>query len=184
MNISIRTLLVVVPALLFAAAAGAQQGITYGRVTEVRQVPVEEAGSRTAGRLVGGTIGVMSGSGKSGSNKALRGIAGARIGGSVAGNSSRQMAYEYTVLVDGTSTVRMLTDSVGMRVGDCVAVERGQFNNLRLMPDDYCTASNAARPANVAADADACVAAKQQLLEANTDADFNRAERRVRALCN
>jgi hypothetical protein len=30
---------------------------------------------------------------------------------------------------------------------------------------------------------DACEAAKQQLLEANTDAEFDRAERRMRLLC-
>lgn len=183
MNALIRTSFLALATLSLAPAALAQQSVTYGRITEVRQVAVEEQGSRTAGRLVGGTIGVMTGSGKSGSNKALRGIAGARIGSSVSGNASRQTAYEYTVLVDGTSTVRMLTDAVGMRVGDCVAVERGQFNNLRLMPDDRCVA-NAARPAAEVAEADACIAAKQQLLDANTSADFDRAERRVRALCN
>ena len=184
MNTLTRTLTIAALALLVVEAAQAQQGLTYGRVTDVRQVAVEEQGSRTTGRLVGGTIGVMTGSGKSGSNKALRGVAGARIGGSVAGNSSRQSAYEYTVLVDGSSTLRMLTDTVGIRVGDCVAVERGQFNNLRLVPDERC-AGGSVRPAPAeVAEADACVAAKQQLLEANTDADFNRAERRVRALCN
>lgn len=183
MNALIRTSVVALAMLSLAPVALAQQSVTHGRVTDVRQVAVEEQGSRNAGRLVGGTIGVMTGSGKSGSNKALRGIAGARIGSSVSGNASRQMAYEYTVLVDGTSTVRMLTDTVGIRVGDCVAVERGRFNNLRLMPDDRC-APNAVRPAAESAEVDACNAAKQQLLDASTNADFDRAERRVRALCN
>jgi hypothetical protein len=32
--------------------------------------------------------------------------------------------------------------------------------------------------------ADACIQAKNQLLEAQTDEDFDRAERRVRLLCN
>ena len=44
-------------------------------------------------------------------------------------------------------------------------------------------AANAAAPANAQAEADACVAAKQQLLNANTDADFDRAERRMRLIC-
>ena len=184
MNRTLASLILAAPALLFAQSAFAQQpSLTYGRVTDVRQVAVEEAGSRNTGRLVGGTIGVLTGSGKSGSNKALRGIAGARIGGSVAAGGSRQMAYEYTVLIDGTTTLRMLTDAVGMRVGDCVAVERGQFNNLRLVPEDRCE-RNTTRPASDTTDAETCAAAKKMLLDAKTDAEFDRAERRVRALCN
>ena len=183
MNRKTLVLALAASALLSAGAATAQQSLTYGRVTDVRQITVEEAGSRTTGRIVGGTIGVLTGSGKSGSNKALRGYAGARIGGSVAGGSSRQMINEYTVLVDGTSTLRIASDLGGMRVGDCVAVERGQFNNIRMVPDERCE-RGAPRSADESADAEACAAAKKMLLEAKTDADFNRAERRVRALCD
>jgi hypothetical protein len=77
----------------------------------------------------------------------------------------------------------MVTNEAGLRVGDCVAVERGHYNNLRLVDDARC-ATTSAQPAPAALqEADACVAAKRQLLEAKTDNDFNLAERRVRLLC-
>jgi len=51
------------------------------------------------------------------------------------------------------------------------------------VPEERCTAAAAATPADDQATADACEAAKQQLLDANTDAEFDRAERRMRLLC-
>jgi hypothetical protein len=78
-----------------------------------------------------------------------------------------------------------------------VSIERGQFNNIRLVPEERCNPP-AARPAAAAAPAparapapapedlaaaNACDAAKQQLLTATTDAEFDLAERRMRLLC-
>lgn len=180
MLLSVLVLAAVVPA---APGALAQQSITYGRVTAVEQVPVENARSRTGGAIVGGTIGVMTGSGKSGSNKALRGVVGANVGGRVGAGTGRQFANEYTVLVDRTSTVRIITDDLGIRIGDCVALERGSFNNVRLVPEERC-AANAERPASDVAEANTCAAAKQAVRDSKTDAEFDRAERRMRAVCN
>lgn len=171
--------------MLAAVQAYAQSSVTFGRITAVRQVQVEDQGARTAGTLVGGALGVASGgSGRSSSNRALRGLGGAAVGNRVAGSMSRSTAFEYTVLVGGTSTIRMVTDAVGLRVGDCVAVERGSFNNLRLAPEERCDVSGAAVPASAREESDACIAAKQQLVDAATDADFDRAERRMRLLCD
>jgi hypothetical protein len=89
----------------------------------------------------------------------------------------------------------MITDEGGHRVGDCVAVERGGFNNLRLVDDARCAprqtqakaAASAAAPKTTPAaqrQANACIVAKDQLLEADNDADFERAYRRVRLLCS
>ncbi len=88
----------------------------------------------------------------------------------------------------------MVTDEAGLRVGDCVAVERGGFNNLRLVDDSRCNPRPAAQgakaagapPKATAADvrqADACIQAKDRLFDAETDEDFERAYRRVRLLC-
>jgi hypothetical protein len=105
-------------------------------------------------------------------------------------------AFEYTVLVDGTQTIRIVSDQVGKRIGDCVAVEQGQFANIRLVPDSRCAprpaqpapapAKAAPPPAPPAADAQqagACEQAKAQVLAAKTDEEFNVAERRMRLLC-
>jgi len=183
---------------LVATAAVASTTVSYGRITAVRQVNIENQGAQAAGTLVGGALGVASGSGQSRSNRALRGIGGAAVGSRVAGAASGTTGFEYTVLI-GNQTTRIVTEQSGLRVGDCVSVERGQWNNIRLVSDDRCNAP-AARPAaapaaaapaarapapaaeDVAA-ANACEQAKQQLLDAQTDADFDRAERRMRLLC-
>jgi outer membrane lipoprotein SlyB len=169
---------------LLAVQAYAQSSVTFGRITAVRKVQVENQGSRAAGTLVGGALGVASGSGQSSSNRALRGLGGAAVGSRAAGAMSRSTAFEYTVLIGGTSTIRMVTDAAGLRVGDCVAVERGSFNNLRLAPDERCDVTGGAVPAAARAESDACIAAKQQLVDAATDEDFDRAERRMRLLCD
>jgi outer membrane lipoprotein SlyB len=168
---------------LLAFEAVAATTVTYGRITAVRQVNIENQGAQAAGTLVGGALGVASGSGQSRSNRALRGLGGAAVGSRVAGAAGSNTGFEYTVLVGGTNTIRIVTEQAGLRVGDCVSVERGQWNNIRLASDDRCDARAGAAPASAVAEADACEQAKQQLLNANTDADFDRAERRMRLFC-
>jgi hypothetical protein len=96
--------------------------------------------------------------------------------------ASRSQAFEYTLLLGGTTTVTMVTDEGGCRIGDCVAVERGAFNNMGLADGSRC-AQNAPAPPEAVGASDACIAAKDTLLLAETDEEFDRAERRVRLLC-
>ena len=168
--------------VVVAADVTARSTVSYGRITAVRQVDIENQGAQAAGTLVGGALGIASGSGQSRSNRALRGIGGAAVGSRVAGAASGTVGFEYTVLI-GNQTTRLVTEQAGLRVGDCVSVERGQFNNLRLAPDERCDAAMTRSAPEDTAAADACEAAKQQVLEASTDADFDRAERRMRLLC-
>jgi outer membrane lipoprotein SlyB len=171
-------------AVLVSVEANAQSTVTHGRITAVRQVNIENQGANAAGTIVGGALGVASGSGQSRSNRALRGVGGAAVGSRLAGAAGSSTGFEYTVLIGGTNTIRIVTEQAGLRVGDCVSVERGQFNNIRLADDARCAAAaNAQASAADRAEADACLAAKDQLLNAATDADFDRAERRMRLLC-
>ena len=126
---------------LVAADAMARSQISYGRITAVRQVNIENQGAQTAGTLVGGALGVASGSGQSRSNRALRGVGGAAVGSRLAGAAGSSTGFEYTVLIGGTNTIRITTEQAGLRVGDCVSVERGQFNNIRLVPEERCDGS-------------------------------------------
>jgi outer membrane lipoprotein SlyB len=186
----------VAAALLAAAPSGAwaQSGVQHGRITSVQMVTQENARAQTGGALVGGTLGVVSGSGQSGSNRALRGIGGAFAGQQLTRMATNNQAFEYTILIGGTSTIRFVSDEAGFRVGDCVAVERGSFNNLRLVSDAKCAPpprpaqSSAPAPAQANANdrrqADACIQAKEQLLAAENEDAFDRAERRVRLLCD
>jgi uncharacterized protein YcfJ len=161
----------------------ARTTVEFGRITAVRTVDVTSGAAQTTGALVGGTLGVMSGSGQSRSNRALRGVGGAAVGNRVGAAAGTSTAFEYTVLVGGR-TATITTEQGGLRVGDCVSLERGSLNNIRLESDERCQA-----PQAMPTDADiqtayACDSAKRQLLEAETDDDFDRAERRIRLLCN
>ena len=169
--------------MLATAPAHAQSSVVFGRITNIRQVQVDDPGSRAAGTMVGGMLGLATGRGQSRSNRALRGLGGAAVGSAAAGAMSRGTAFEYTVLIDGTSTIRMVTDTAGLRVGDCVAVERGTFNNLRMAPDERCDTAGPV-PESARAESEACIQAKQQLIDAANDEEFDRAERRVRLLCD
>jgi outer membrane lipoprotein SlyB len=185
-------------ALLFAAFAAAavcgwgcaeqpnrppvQTTVTYGTVTAVRLVTTENRGAQAGGAMVGGSIGLIAARNQSGSTQALAGVGGALAGQQVGRVASRRQAFEYTILLGGTTTVTMLTDEGGFRIGDCVAVERGTFNNMRLADDSRC-AQNAPAPAEAVRASDACIGAKDTLLQAASDEEFDRAERRVRLLC-
>jgi outer membrane lipoprotein SlyB len=169
--------------LLFASDGMARTSVDFGRITAVRTVDVASGGAQAAGTLVGGTLGVMSGSGQSRSNRALRGVAGAAVGSRVGAAAGSSTAFEYTVLVGGR-TLTMVTEQAGLRVGDCVSIERGALNNIRLEADERCEQQQAAASDSDIQTAYACDAAKRQLLEAETDEEFDRAERRVRLLCN
>ena len=122
----------------------AQTTVNYGRITAVNMVTQESARAQRTGALVGGGIGLATGSGQSGSNRALRTIGGGFAGQQIGRLTSNRQAFEYTVLLGGTSTITMITDEAGLRVGDCVAVERGRFNNLRLVDDARCAPPRAA----------------------------------------
>jgi outer membrane lipoprotein SlyB len=176
-------------------AAWAQTSVSYGRITAVNMVTQSSGRAQTGGAIVGGALGVASGSGQSGSNRALRGVGGAFAGQQIGRIASNSQAFEYTILVGG-STITMVTDEAGLRVGDCVAVERGNFNNLRLVDDARCAPRRAPAQATAKApppapaaspearrQADACVTAKERLLAADTDEAFDRAYRSVRLLC-
>ena len=182
---------------LSSSTALAQTSVNYGRITAVRAVTEDSARARTGGAIVGGTLGAAVGSGRSGGNRVIGGIGGAAVGNQVGRLATQRQAFEYTVLLGGAQTVTMVTDQAGKRVGDCVAVERGAMNNLRLVADSKCalpparTAQATPAPAPAPAPAtkadvnaaNACIQAKEQLLAAETDEVFDRAERRVRLLC-
>jgi outer membrane lipoprotein SlyB len=178
--------------LLAPVAADAQVRVQYGRITAVTPVTVEGGAGRPVGALVGGAMGLASGRNQSSSNRALRALGGAAAGGAVGNMASASQAFEYTVLVAGGGTVRVVSDQVGKRVGDCVSVEQGQFANIRLVADSRCAPAPAqgqaaARPAAASTGdvrrASACEQAKEQVLAASTDDEFATAERRMRLLC-
>ena len=86
---------------LRAGVAMAQASINYGKITAVKPVTVDNKQAQVAGALVGGTIGLISGRDRSGSNQALRTIGGGVAGQQIAKRASSKQAFEYTILVGG-----------------------------------------------------------------------------------
>lgn len=166
-------------------AAQAQARVQFGRITNVVATTETSSTAQNVGAIVGGGIGLASGSGNSSSNRALRTLGGAAAGRGIGTLAGRSQAFEYTVLIDGRTTVRVISDQAGKRVGDCVAVEQGQFNNIRLVADSMCDNAATASSVRIAAteSASACDQAKDMVLAAETDAAFASAERRMRLLC-
>jgi len=174
--------LVFTVALCAAASAGAQTSVSHGKITAVKPVTVENARAQTGGALVGGALGLILSRGNSSSSNVLGAVGGGVAGQQLGKLASSKQAFEYTILMDGKSTITVVSDEAGMRVGDCVAVERSQYVNLRLAADAQCAPG--AKPSPTASrEAEACTKAKDELLAAKDDASFDRAERKVRLLC-
>ena len=107
-------------------------------------------------------------------------VGGALAGRALGRRTSRWQAIGDTILLDGRSTVRMITDEAGLRVGIVWRSSAAGFNNLRLVDEARCASKVRPTAAEMAA-ANACIQAKDQLIAADTDEASDRAER-VRAL--
>jgi outer membrane lipoprotein SlyB len=161
--------------------------VAYGSITAVNQQARDTSGGKTGGALVGGLVGLYTGKGKSTSNKALRTLGGATVGSAAGGTMARGTEMVYTVsLVEG-GTVRIVMDSGNFHRSDCVAVERGGASaNMRRVSEEFCT-HNAAVPQQHKAEhqkeANECVQAKQQLLDAQTEDAIKAAHMKMNILC-
>ena len=179
---------------LAASARGLARGQTrvrFGRITAVNVVTDSSRIAQTGGEILGGALGAASGPDRSSGTRAAGGVTAGQQAGRVA---TQRQTFECTIVIDGTSTVTMVTDEAGLRAGDCVAVERGARNNMRLVDDSRCAPARApsaakapapapqARPSDLHR-ADACFQAKALLLAAEMDEAFARAGRGVRPLC-
>src|SRR6516162_10100245 len=67
-------------ALFASSSIEANTSVSYGKITAVKPVTVDDPRAQAGGALVGGAIGLISGRGQSGSNKALRTVAGGAAG--------------------------------------------------------------------------------------------------------
>lgn len=173
----------------WAQKAGQSVSIQYGTVTGVRNVDLK-SGAVPAGALVGGGLGLASGSGKSSGKKARNTIIGAAAGSAIASaaqGSTQGMMYQVDIGAGGT--IQIVSDQREVRNGDCVAVERaGDTANIRRVSTGYCDKANEAAVKAVATEAqkeaEECAAAKQQLIDATTTQAADLAGRKIALLCN
>lgn len=173
----------------WAQKTGQSVSIQYGTVTGGRQVDLK-SGAVPGGAVVGGTLGLLSAGGKSTGKKVRNTLIGGIAGGAIAGGAQGStMGMLYEVDLGAGGRIQVVTDQREVRTGDCVAVEKaGETANIRRVSSAYCNPDNSAAVAAVAPeskkDADECVSAKQQLVDASTAEQLELASKKIELLCN
>src|SRR5262245_7256593 len=174
-----------------SAAAGCASQPRAGQSASVRFGVVRTAeptildANAASGAMVGGRIGLVSGSGRRGSARNV--MVGTSIGTPVGAPSLRR-GVSYTVdLADG-SAVRIVSDQIEIRPGDCVAVEQVRSTaNIRRTSERFCDEQNARAVEEVQASSRAeaahCAAAKDELVRAATPDEVDLATRKIELLC-
>jgi outer membrane lipoprotein SlyB len=171
-----------------AQKKGQSAKIQHGVVVKAERVDLNDS-KTTQGALVGGTIGLIASSGKSGKTKRRNTALGA-VGGGLIGSarSTTQMGMMYTVEIAG-GAVKVVTDQTEIHMGDCVVVEEtSQGTNLRRVNPEVCDPAAAEVVAELqdefVEEAEECAMARKEFAAAKTDAEFDRALMKVDILCN
>ena len=171
-----------------AQRSGQSTSIRTGTVTAVQSVDLK-TGNAVGGAVVGGALAAALSSGKSSSKRNRNAAIGALIGGAAAANR-RAPGSRYTVTMLDGGVVTVATEQTSIALGDCVFIEeRRRGTNIRRAPDSACepASQQLLRDDDVAAvlqqDAASCFAARQELADAEEDAAFERAVRKVKLLC-
>ena len=175
--VMIAAILVIAPAYADTEAVT----INYGTVESVSTV--EKDSKHAGGAMAGGMIAVIaSGPRRKGLKIAASAAAGAAIQG--AATSGTLQLYSVSLVTGGT--VQITTEQTDIREGDCVQVEQGDNANIRRTGSVHCesTASTDNPPAHHTLGAENCNAAKQELTDADTDDEVDRAVTKVRTLCD
>lgn len=161
--------------------------IQYGKVAKIDAVTMK-SDAVPAGAVVGGILGLAL-SGPKAKDKAAGAAIGAG-GGALMGKAleGKNTASAFTITMNDGSTIKVITEQKDLRVDDCVSVEQGDQTNLRRVDAVFCDrGSSVHTDADVQQDqqrdSDVCQSAQQQLLDATTDADMQRAVAKVKALC-
>lgn len=185
----------VVLCLLFAAseafAQRAWQSVTVrtGTVTGMKSVDLND-GNAVKGALVGGAFGAaLTRSSKSSGRRDRNAALGAVLGGAAAASKTRPGRI-YSVTMNDGSMVQIATEQTEIRVDDCVYVEETSGGaNIRRAPATACEPESqkvmqeAAIIEEMQEEASECAAAKQELVDADSDEAIDRAVRKVKLLC-
>ena len=172
-----------------AQRAGQSATVRTGIVTAMRSVDLND-GNAIKGALVGGAFGAAltrssKGSGRRDKNAAI----GAVLGGAAAASKTRP-GRVYTVTTNEGTMIQIATEQTELRVDDCVFVEEaGGSANIRRAPATACDPASqqvmqdAAIIEEMQEEASECAAAKQELVDADSDDAIDRAVRKVKLLC-
>jgi len=172
------------------ARAGASATIRVGEVLDLKTVELKDD-SVAKGALIGGAIGLATGSGKSGKSRRKRAATGAAIGGIAGSAKKNPTGMQYRVQTAEGTIVEVVSDQMEIKKGDCVAIEEaGGKTNIRRIAWTACEPESAAvmqDPAiqgEMQEEAAECAAAKDQLLAAESESDIELAMRKMQILCD
>ena len=173
-----------------AQKKGATATIRLGEVVERKKVKLKD-NSAAKGALIGGTIGLAAGSGKSGKSKRKRTAIGAGAGAALGSAKKKDDGMEYTVKTSEGTLIKVVSDQTQIQRGDCVAVEEsGGRANIRRMsqtacdPESKSLMNDPAIQEEMQEEAAECTAAKKELVAAKTDEEVDRALRKISILCD
>jgi len=173
----------------FAQRAGQSATVRTGTVTAMRSVDLND-GNALGGALVGGAFGAALTRSSKGSSRRDRNAAiGAVLGGAAAASKTRPGRI-YTVTTNEGTAIQIATEQTEIRIDDCVFVEEsGGTANIRRAPATACDPASqdvmkdAAIIEEMQEEASECAAAKQELVDADSDDAIDRAVRKVKLLC-
>ncbi len=188
--------LVILTASLWVVSADAQRSgqsmsIQTGIVIATQAVNLQSAAGR--GALVGGIVGYATTSSNQSSSRRRRNTAiGAGTGALIARRAQGSLdGMQYTIEIGPGSRIVVVTDQTQIRVGDCVNVEQAGSGtaNVRRVSESLCDAVfdnqvDEELQAYMTREADACLQAKERMMEAESDEAFEVAVRRVEFFCD
>ena len=189
-------LAVMATSLLFAGLASAQRSgqsmsIQTGIVVAAQAVNLQSAAGR--GAVVGGVVGLAAtSSNRSSSRRARNAAIGAGTGALISRRAQGSLdGMQYTIETGPGSRIVVVTDQTQVRVGDCVNVEQAGSGtaNVRRVSESLCDAVfdnqvDEELQTYMTREADACLQAKERLMDAESDGAFEVAMRRVNFFCN
>ena len=173
----------------FAQRAGQSATVRTGTVTAMRSVDLND-GNAVGGALVGGAFGAALTRSSKGSSRRDRNAALGAVLGASAAASKRRPGRIYTVTTNEGTAIQIATEQTEIHVDDCVFVEEsGGTANIRRAPATACDPASqdvmqdAAIIEEMQEEASECAAAKQELVDADSDDAIDRAVRKVKLLC-
>ena len=189
-------LAVMATSLLFAGLASAQRSgqsmsVQTGVVVAAQAVNLQSAAGR--GAVVGGVVGLAAtSSNRSSSRRARNAAIGAGTGALISRRAQGSLdGMQYTIETGPGSRIVVVTDQTQVRVGDCVNVEQAGSGtaNVRRVSESLCDAVfdnqvDEELQTYMTREADACLQAKDRLMETESDDAFEVALRRVNFFCN
>lgn len=153
--------------------------IQYGIVDHAQTV--EQKSSHAGGAIVGGLLGAAIAGPR---HRGLKIMGSAAAGAAIQGAATGGVSQQYVVILRGGGQVIVSTEQQDIRPGDCVSVEQGQHANIRRASSIHCEDRfQTTTPPHHESGAANCQQAKDELTAAQTDADIDKAAKKVRILC-